>query len=384
MHLEAVGAVLELVGRLDRLPRQLARLAGRHEAAAEPVGEGAAEDEAARLGAEDHVGLERPRERLEPVDRLPEVDGVGDERHQVLEDDPRLGEVRDVADAVAQVERGPGVLTGGPYLSARSRSSRQKRSRESSCEVSASAWRSSRPDFPPLRVAGAQRRSDELLEQAGLAPGGVAEGAQVAGVDAVLREPAAGGRDVDVALAVEALAALDPRRQQPVLLERAREVGVDAGALAELREVELAPPARRARADAAACARPRRARRELLPDHAERQELVALQPQDRLQPLDVLLAEEPVAAARALRRQQALILEVADLRDRDVRELGLQPRADRADRVQPRLLGAARCGRRGVVVLIGAGRSGGTCRSGARRRPRARPTRSASGSRRCR
>ena len=84
---------------------------------------------------------------------------------------------------------------------------------------------------------------------------------------------------------------------------------------------------------------------ELLPDHAQRQELVALQAQDRLEPLDVVLAEEPVAAARALRRQQALVLEVADLRDRDVRELGLQPRADRADRVQALLLGlTALCG----------------------------------------
>jgi hypothetical protein len=73
---------------------------------------------------------------------------------------------------------------------------------------------------------------------------------------------------------------------------------------------------------------------ELLPDHPKRQELVALQPQDRLEPLDVLLAEQPVAAARALGRQQALILEVPDFRDRDVLELWLQPRADSADRVQ--------------------------------------------------
>ena len=63
------------------------------------------------------------------------------------------------------------------------------------------------------------------------------------------------------------------------------------------------------------------------------------------QPLDVVLAEEPVAARRALRRQQALVLEVADLRDRDVRELGAAARADRADRVQALLLGlTALCG----------------------------------------
>src|SRR5919198_6201797 len=74
---------------------------------------------------------------------------------------------------------------------------------------------------------------------------------------------------------------------------------------------------------------------ELLADDAERQELVALQAQDRLQPLDVLLAEEPVAALRPPRREQALILEVADLRDGDVRELVFQHPADGPDRQQP-------------------------------------------------
>src|SRR5919201_3584167 len=74
---------------------------------------------------------------------------------------------------------------------------------------------------------------------------------------------------------------------------------------------------------------------ELLADDAERQELVALQAQDRLQPLDVFLAEEPVAALRPPRREQALILEVADLRDGDVRELVFQHPADCPDRQQP-------------------------------------------------
>ena len=40
---------------------------------------------------------------------------------------------------------------------------------------------------------------------------------------------------------------------------------------------------------------------ELVADHAQRQELVALEPQDRLEPLQVVLAEQAVAAARALR-----------------------------------------------------------------------------------
>src|ERR671937_205151 len=45
-------------------------------------------------------------------------------------------------------------------------------------------------------------------------------------------------------------------------------------------------------------------RRELLPDHAQRQELVAREAQDRLQPFDVLLAEEPVAGLRAPQREE--------------------------------------------------------------------------------
>ncbi len=51
MHLDDVDAVFELVILADGLGRQLALLADRHEAAAQAVGDGAAEDEAARLDA---------------------------------------------------------------------------------------------------------------------------------------------------------------------------------------------------------------------------------------------------------------------------------------------------------------------------------------------
>ena len=138
--------------------------------------------------------------------------------------------------------------------------------------------------------------------------------------------------------------------EQPVVASSRALLRGDAGALAELVEVDLVlvggEPARRRRRRSFEAGR-----RELLADHAQRQELVALEPEDRLQPLDVVLAEQPVAAARPLRRQQALVLEVADLRDRDVRELGLQPPADRADRVQPRSRGVPV-----AVVVIGRGR----------------------------
>src|SRR5581483_4229065 len=72
--------------------------------------------------------------------------------------------------------------------------------------------------------------------------------------------------------------------------------------------------------------------RELLADHPQRQELVALEAQDRAQSLVVVLGVEPVAALGAPRRQQLLVLQVPDLGDRDVGELLLQRLADRPDR----------------------------------------------------
>ena len=88
VDLERVAAVLELVGRTDLLPGELAGLAGRHEAAAELVRERAAEDEAARLRAEDHVRPTRPRPVSEVPDGRVERLAVADQRHQVLEHDP--------------------------------------------------------------------------------------------------------------------------------------------------------------------------------------------------------------------------------------------------------------------------------------------------------
>src|SRR5205085_4669888 len=129
-------------------------------------------------------------------------------------------------------------------------------------------------------------------------------------------------------LRVAALPRERARGDEPVLLELARELRRDAAALAELAEIELLVVGReRERSPAGALRRSRAV--QLLTDHAQRQELVALHAQDRAQPLDVLLAEQAVAAARPPRREQALVLEVADLRDRDVRELVLEAAAHR-------------------------------------------------------
>src|ERR671924_585318 len=118
-----------------------------------------------------------------------------------------------------------------------------------------------------------------------------------------------------------------------------------------------APARRPPRAGPPPSSPPAGRRGELLPDHAQGQELVPLKAQDRLQPLDVLLAEEPVAALRPAEREQPLVLEVADLRDRDIREFGLQPCADGPDRQQARSGGCLRGGhfnrkgRRGFPIL---------------------------------
>ena len=55
MDLDDVDAVFELVFLADGLGRQLALLADRHEAAAQPVRHRAAQDEAARLDAGDRL-----------------------------------------------------------------------------------------------------------------------------------------------------------------------------------------------------------------------------------------------------------------------------------------------------------------------------------------
>ena len=226
----------------------------------EPVGERAAEDEASRLGAQDDVRLERPRELLQPVDRLAEVRRVGDERHQVLEDDPGLGEVRDVADAVAQVERSPRGHVATLPLGEESQLTPEEEPRELLRRLG-ERLQVLEAGLAPLGVARSERGRDELLEQARLAPGRVAEGPQMPRVDPVLGELPAGGRDLRVAFAIEALPALDARREQAVLLERPRERRIDAGALAELRQVELALLLAERRSGGVACAPRRRCRR---------------------------------------------------------------------------------------------------------------------------
>ena len=65
-----------------------------------------AEQEAARLGADDDVDAQVAREVRKAADRHVEALRRGEHRRDVLKDDPRLGEVRDVAHERAEVGHG--------------------------------------------------------------------------------------------------------------------------------------------------------------------------------------------------------------------------------------------------------------------------------------
>jgi hypothetical protein len=104
MDLERVEAVLEGVLGSDGSPRQLAGLPRCDEPAAEPAGQRAARDVAACLGAEHEVGLLRSRPVGDLVDGRAQRVRIGEQRHDVLEDDPRLGEVRDVPDLLREID----------------------------------------------------------------------------------------------------------------------------------------------------------------------------------------------------------------------------------------------------------------------------------------
>ncbi len=105
VDLELVGAVLELVLLADDRPRELARLADRHEAGAQAIRDRRGEDEAARLDADDAVDSGVGEAGDEIVDRPTERRRVAEQRCDVAEDDARLGIVDDVSDVLAEPRR---------------------------------------------------------------------------------------------------------------------------------------------------------------------------------------------------------------------------------------------------------------------------------------
>ena len=97
VDLDGVDPVFERVLLPDGLPRQLAFLSDGDEPAAEPVGDGAAEDEAARLDAGHGVDLIPPIRCRQALDRRLEALGIAHEGGYVPEQDPLLGVVRNGA-----------------------------------------------------------------------------------------------------------------------------------------------------------------------------------------------------------------------------------------------------------------------------------------------
>ena len=105
VDLELVGAVLELVLLADDRPRQLARLADRHEPGTQAIGDRRGEDEAARLDADDAVDGDVVEAADEVVDRPTEGGRVAEQRCDVAERDAGLGVVGDVSDVLAEPRR---------------------------------------------------------------------------------------------------------------------------------------------------------------------------------------------------------------------------------------------------------------------------------------
>src|SRR6188768_2697369 len=197
--------------------------------------------------------------------------------------------------------------------------------------------------FTAIRIARPQRGPEQRFEQICLAVGRRAEDAQVAGSDSEAGELVGGAHHFAVGLVVNGLALALLRLDDAEVLQLGNQLLARTGLLDYLIEGQVSPrgvdqdrpphsPAGGALVRAAARWREVAARRQLLADYPQRQELVALQLQDRPQPFHIGLAVEAVAASRTPRRQELLVLEVADLRDRDVVELTLQDLADGADR----------------------------------------------------
>src|SRR5262249_7550767 len=96
-------AVFERIADGDALERQLALLSDRHEAGRDLMGDGAAENEAARLDARDLVDLATGPRVHQLVDRAPKSARIAKKRGDVAKHDARLGIIRDVADRGLQI-----------------------------------------------------------------------------------------------------------------------------------------------------------------------------------------------------------------------------------------------------------------------------------------
>lgn len=112
VDLQRVGAVLEGVLLAQGGGGQFAGLADGHETDAEAVGQGGAEDEPATLDADDGRQAALGVALGEVVDRLAKAAGVAQKRGDILEHNPRLGEIGDGADEIGQLAHGASPRSG--------------------------------------------------------------------------------------------------------------------------------------------------------------------------------------------------------------------------------------------------------------------------------
>src|SRR5207245_5822317 len=103
VHLEPLGAVLELVVDAVHVVGKLAFLARGNEPGAQPVGDGSRHDESARFDAE-HTSDPPPDEAVDDrVDDRREPNAVAEQRGDVLEDNARRGKVGNVPGERAEI-----------------------------------------------------------------------------------------------------------------------------------------------------------------------------------------------------------------------------------------------------------------------------------------
>lgn len=104
LDLDRVGAVFQRVSVAHCRAGQLALLAQHDEAGAECQGERGGEQEAARFDAGQQVGLVRPQPVGQAFDRRVPGLGVRQQGRDVVEQDAGLGEIRDRADVLLEVD----------------------------------------------------------------------------------------------------------------------------------------------------------------------------------------------------------------------------------------------------------------------------------------
>jgi len=135
VHLEGVGAVLQVVGNGDRLAGELPRLADQAEPGRQAAGDGRPEDEPAALGPDDQVDVVAAERVGQQFDRQGQPRRIGQQRRDVAEQDARLGEVGDVADQPLEVFHGvdhrSGQSTPRPWRTPRCDRRRAPRSHRS-------------------------------------------------------------------------------------------------------------------------------------------------------------------------------------------------------------------------------------------------------------